>query len=206
MKRVKKEKVKKEKAKNDKVKRVRQLDYKTWILAGLALVGFIIVVMMILKFNQNEDIDSSYFHDTDDKIVLTMNRDNSELDNSDFEPMITHVVYYHDGNKITNVRAFYEYGSEATAREALEHLELGDFADNKKLNGRFVIFQVKKSQYEDLTVEDLKRDVELLKEIDALVLDYNENTLEEYGEWYVDENDDETVEGGEASEDVEGAE
>lgn len=148
-------------------------DYKTTIWVGLAVVALLLVIMAILKFNQNEKIDSSYFHDADGKIVLTMDEDVAELDNSEWEPPITHIVYYHDGDKITSVRAFYEYKTEADAEEANKHLELGDFADGKKMSGRFIVFDVKKSQYDGMTVTELEENRELLKQIDALILDYD---------------------------------
>ena len=157
-----------------KFKKKKPFDYKTTIWVGLALVALIIVIMMILKFNQNETIDSSYFHDADGKIVLSMDKEMSALDDSEWEADVTHVVYYYDGNKIIAARAFYEYATEAEAEEANKHLSLGEFADGKKINGRFIVFDINKSQYEDMTVEDLKESRELLKEIDALILDYDE--------------------------------
>lgn len=152
----------------------KPFDYKTTIWVGLALVALILVVMAILKFNQNEKIDSSYFHDADNKIVITMAKDISALDNSEWESDVTHVVYYYEGNKIVAARAFYEYATEAEADEAYKHLGLGTFADNKRISGKFVVFDIKKSQYEDLSVEDLRQSRERLKQIDALILDYDE--------------------------------
>ena len=154
-------------------KQKKPFDYKTTIWVGLLLVALIIVVMMILKFNQNEKIDSSYFHSDDKKIVLTMDRDNATLDDSDYEPDITHVVYYYEGDKITSVKAFYEYRTDAEAEEANKNLGLGEFADGKKINGRFIVFDLNKSQYENLTVSELQQNIELLKQIDALILDYD---------------------------------
>lgn len=159
----------------EKTKRVKKpFDYKTTIWVGLALVALIIVVMMILRFSQNENIDSNYFHDDNGKIVLTMGREMSALDDSDWESDVTHVVYYYEGNKIVAARAFYEYATEAEAEEAFKHLELGTYSTNKKINGKFVVFDINKSQYENMTVEDLKESRELLKQIDALILDYGE--------------------------------
>ena len=154
--------------------RKKGIDLKTWILVGLAAVAFVIVSVAIIVLNQVEKFDSSYFHDGDGKIVLTMNKYYAELDSSEYESDITHVVYYHDGNKVTNARAFYEYKDEAEAKEAFDNLSLGEFAEGKKLSGRFVVFSVKKQQYEDLTVEELKHNIELLKQIHALILDYDQ--------------------------------
>lgn len=176
----------------------KPFDYKTTIWVGLALVGLIIVVMLILQFNQNEKIDSSYFHDDDKKIVLSMDKEMSALDNSRWESDVTHMVYYHDGNKITSARAFYEYATEAEAEEAYKHLELGAYSTSKKINGRFVVFDVNKSQYENMTVEDLEASRDLLKEINALILDYDENYVKPRAD--IDFEEVEETEGSEDSE------
>lgn len=165
-------KLKKKSAKSKKVN--KPFDYKTTIWVGLALVALMIVVMAILQFNQNEKFDSSYFHDADGKIVLTMNKEMSALDDSEWESDVSHVVYYYEGNKIVGARVFCEYATEAEAEEAYKHLDLGAYATGKKINGKFIVFDVNKSQYENMTVEDLKASRELLKEIDALILDYGE--------------------------------
>lgn len=155
----------------------KPFDYKTTIWVGLTLVALILVVMAILKFNQNERIDSSYFHDTDGKIVLTMTEDNAALDESIWEAPITHVVYYYSGDTLTGARAFYEYTTEAEAEEAFKHLELGDFANNKKISGKFVIFEVKDTRYNTMSVEELRNSIERLKQSNKLVLDYDENYI-----------------------------
>ena len=164
-----------------KSKNKKKFDSKTWIYVGLLIVALVLVIVAIVNFSQNEKFDSGYFHDDDSKIVLTMDRNTAALDDSIYEPNITHIVYYYDGNKITGVRAFYEYSTEEEAKTAYAHLGLGDYADGKKLSGRFIVFNVKSMQYENLTVEDLKKNVELLKGIDALILDYGEGYINRFG-------------------------
>lgn len=177
----------------------KRIDYRTWIWVGFAIIAFLLVVWAIVGLSQNEKIESSYFASDNKKIVLTMNRDMAALDDSEYEPEITHVVYYIDGDKITGVRAFYEYPNEQTAKNANEHLTLGEFATAKALNGRFVIFQVNEDQYKNMTVTELKENIELLKEIDALVLDYDlENGIKsDYIETWSDNS---SNEGSESSE------
>lgn len=158
----------------------KPFDYKTTIWVGLTLVALVLVVMAILKFNQNEKIDSSYFHDADGKVVLTMTKDNAALDESIWEAPITHVVYYHSGDTLTGARAFYEYTTEAEAEEAFKHLELGDFANNKKINGKFVVFEIKDTRYDTMSLEELKNSIERLKQSNKLVLNYDENYINTY--------------------------
>lgn len=152
----------------------QKIDLKSWIMAGCAMIALAIVITMIIILNQNEEIESDYFRSDDTKIVLTMDKETAALDDSEWEPEITHMVYYYDGNKITGAKAFYEYDDAAEAKEAYDNLGVGEFSESKKLNGRFVVFVIKKRQYDGMTVEELKENIELLKQIDALILDYNE--------------------------------
>lgn len=161
-------------------KDLARIDKKTWILMALATVAFIIVVIIIVIMNRPEKIDSSYFHDDNSKIVITMSGDMSALDDSPYESGVVHVVYYYNGDKIINARAFYEYPDEEMAKIAMEKLQVGEYATNKKMSGKFVIFDLNKTQYEDLTVSELKENIELLKAINALILDYDENTVNDY--------------------------
>ena len=160
--------------------RTRGIDHKTWIMVCFAVIALVFVVVAILNFTPRESYDSSYFHDTEDRIVLTMGRDAAALEDSQYEPNITHIVYYYEGDKVTGVKAFYEYATEKEAETAFTNLTLGNFADSKYRSGRFVIFQVKKANYEGLTVEALRADIEQLKSIDALILDYTDGYINKY--------------------------
>lgn len=186
--------------KDKKTRKLPKFDVKTWAFVSVAVVAFMLVVAAIVNFGQTEKIESDYFHDSDGKIVLTMNKEMAALDNSEYEPFITHVVYYYNGNNITEVKAFFEYPDENTARQAYENLGLGDFADSKRLNGRFVEFQVKRAQYDGVSLDELKSDIETMKEIDALILDYNEKTIKKYVVLETNEEETEVEENSENSE------
>lgn len=167
----------------DKIRR----NQKTLIMMGLSFVALVIVIIAILMVSFNKPIDSSFFHDSENKIVLTMDKDSASIEGSAYEPYITHMVYYHDGTNITGLEAYYEYESEEVAKAVYDHLEPNGFDDAKYRRGRFVVFKVNKSKYEGATVEEIRREIELLKQIDALILDYDENTLGKYGKWYMPE-------------------
>lgn len=169
----------------------KRIDFKTWISVGILAIALVFVIALIMNFSQNEKYDSSYFHDSDGKIVFTMDKDMAVLDESIYEPNITHIVYYYSGNNVTNVKAFYEYATEREAEISFEHLGLGTFADSKNLNGRFIVFQVKKSMYENLTVDTLKTDAEKLKSADALILDYEDGYINKFAELTFEEDSEE---------------
>ena len=163
-------------------KNSKKIDLKTWIWVGLFVVALALVIVLIVNFSQNEEYDSSYFHDAEGRIVLTMDQDTAALDDSIYEPNITHIVYYYEGDNIVSVKAFYEYATETEAKTAYEHLGFSDFADSKKLSGRFVVFQVKRAMFDNLTVESLKSDIETMKEINALILDYGDGYINNFAE------------------------
>ena len=165
-----------------KVGKRKRFDTKTWILVGLAVVALVFVIVAIVNFTHRESYDSSYFHDADGKIVLTMGKDAAALEDSVYEPNVTHIVYYYEGDNVTSVKAFYEYKTEKEAKKAFEHLGLSGFADSKNLSGRFVVFQVKRAMYEGMTVEELKAGIEAMKAIEALILDYGDGYIDNFAE------------------------
>lgn len=164
-------------------KRTRKFDAKTWFSVGCATVALVVVIAIIIGFNFREKYTSDYFHDTDGKFVVTMDYRTAALENGPYEPFITHVVYYYNGENITDAKAFYEYANTQDAAEAYEKITVSDYFENKSLNDRFVVLQIKKAQYEDATLADLKESRERLKGIDAVISDYNDKTLGEYGVW-----------------------
>ena len=164
-------------------KRTRKLDYKTWILVGCAIVALVAVIAVIIGFNFREKYTSDFFHDADDKFVVTMDYETAALENGPYEPFITHVVYYYNGENITDAKAFYEYANAKDAAEAFDKISVSDYFESKSLNDRFIVLQIKKAQYQDTTLADLKESRELLKDIDAVILDYDDKTLSRYGTW-----------------------
>lgn len=151
----------------------KKFDFKTWFLVGCSVIALTIVIVAFILLNQTENVDSSFFHDDDTKVVLTMSKKVAALDDSEWEPDITHVVYFHDGQKISSSKAYYEYKNEEQAKEAFDNLSLGEFATGKKRSGRFVIFTVKSDLFAELTLDALLDRREKLKDIHALILDYD---------------------------------
>ncbi|MDO4526617.1 MAG: hypothetical protein Q4B87_00810 [Candidatus Saccharibacteria bacterium] len=164
-------------------KRKRKFDLKTWVLVGCAVVALVAVVAIIVGFNFREKYTSDYFHDADGRFVVTMDYKTAALENGPYEPFITHVVYYYDGEKITDAKAFYEYANNQDATEAYNKMAVGEYFDGISLNDRFVVLSIKKTQYEGVTLADLKASRDQLKGIDAVILDYDDKTLSKYGTW-----------------------
>ncbi len=75
------------------------------------------------------------------------------------------IVYYYDGNKITGYEMYVDYGSEEAAKLAVQGLEDGQNAgdigiDSITQNGSYVIIKYAESEYDGLTVKDVKEQYE----------------------------------------------
>jgi hypothetical protein len=95
------------------------------------------------------------------KLVLSMDRDIASFEDGEYEPDITHVVYYYTGNTINNVRIFFAYDTKAEAKTAYNNISMEDknWALKKKLHGKYVVFELDSSQYNQLTTEMVKEGI-----------------------------------------------
>ncbi len=82
------------------------------------------------------------------------------------------MVYYYEGNEITGYEMYVDYGSEEAAGYAVQGLEESNEAGDESLgiesitqDGTYVIIKYDKSQYEGLTVKDVKEQYEDFKNL-----------------------------------------
>jgi len=156
---------KKKKEKEDKKKK-----NLTLIIAAVVAIVILVVVTVILanfKSDIPEEINDDYFVSDGNKIVLSLDDEMASFINGEFEPSITHIVYYCNGNKIYNKKYFFVYSDEGEANVAYE--EIGDnykeWASSKELNGKYIIFQDNSESYERLSTERVKDDIERMKAV-----------------------------------------
>lgn len=139
----------------------RKFDFKSLVLGLLAFVALVVVIVaIVLLNNQPEEIPD--FKTNDTQIVMTMNAEMASYEDSEYEPEITHIVYFHDGEKVTNVKAYYEYGTDAEAKEALPELSM-DYFSGKRVAGRYVVLQVERDKFAGLTVAEIEKQYSLMK-------------------------------------------
>ena len=156
------------KTKNQKNKRNRKTRQALlWVFGALAIL--IVVAVLIVVLNWQEPISDDYFVSDDTKIVLSMDDEMASFETGDYEPGITRIVYYHDGEKITNVKIFYEYENEDLAREAYNNISVDYFATSKRLNGKYIVMQAKTETFDGLTVEEMEDQVESMRAAGALL-------------------------------------
>ncbi|MBR5046265.1 hypothetical protein IKX73_01390 [Candidatus Saccharibacteria bacterium] len=148
---------------NDKKKK---LDLKSKIILGLIGIAIVAaVVVLVVMLNRKESYDDDYFVSDDAKLVVAIDKELAAYDDSDYEPDVTYILYYYTGDDVTGMKVFFRYDTEEEAKEADENITMdGKFwATDKYLNGRYVIFNVDKEQYEGLVVSDIRKLIDDMK-------------------------------------------
>ena len=138
------------------------------IAAAVAVVLAIVIAVVIgLNLCASEKYDDSYFVSDDKKLVLSFDDEMAGFVDGEFEPSITHLVYYYSGDKINNVKIFFAYDDEEEAKVAYDEIgeDYKEWASSKELNGKYVVFQTDDELYENLSVETLRSDIESIKAV-----------------------------------------
>ncbi len=142
--------------------RTRKIDKKTIIGMVGALLAMAVVAVVIILANYQEPIPEDYFVADNTKLVLTLPPALSSFEaNEDYQPEMTYVVYFYEGNKVTGAKVYFEYADEAAAREADKNISLGDknWAIGRRRNGRYIVFSVKPEQYKNLTTDKVNENI-----------------------------------------------
>jgi len=84
-----------------------------------------------------------------------------------FELSNTKYVFYYSGDTITAYHTYVDYNDAATAKTAYQLLKLEDYPEVNKyyVKGKYIVFEWNKSQYEDMTVSELKTAYSYMKEL-----------------------------------------
>lgn len=124
------------------------------IIGIVAIIAVIFAVVFAVKRNTLND---DFFVSDSTKLVLTL-ENNYQEEGATIVPTKSHLVYYYSGDKITGVKYYYEFPSNEKATEAFNELNTNDdFDDNNyALSGKYIIFTFPTSQYENLTVEEIR--------------------------------------------------
>ena len=104
---------------------------------------------------ENEDLDNLELYSDDTKIVFNFND-------------IYQIVYYYSGNEITGLEWYYNYEDRTTASYAIASIKAGlndTDVESVTQNGKYVVVKFKESEYEGLTLEQVKTTFAYLEEI-----------------------------------------
>lgn len=129
----------------------------------LALVVVAIVVVAIVMMNKSK-LNDSYFVSDGSKYVFTMET-TGERDET--MPVKTHVVYTYTDDTITGMKTYAEYANAGEAKKAYDlyvssegtPVEMSRYS----LDGKYVILDADKSEYEDLKASDVKQQIEFME-------------------------------------------
>lgn len=135
-------------------KRVRLINGKT-IFSVVIVALLIVVTVVLINMNGKVTYNDDYFKSDDSKIVSTFVSDVEEFSANQIVPVKSYMVYYYSGNKINNVKVFYKFENFEQTEEANKYLDVGslEWADAKEVNGEYLIVQMNKSEYDELTTE-----------------------------------------------------
>lgn len=145
----------------------------------------------IIQDTQNlndSNIDDSYFVSDDTKYVLTIDGDFFDGEEGDAPSAVKmYVVFGYSGDTITSAILYQEYDSEAVAQIAYNYYKTQDMYDeveNVYVDGRYLVAEMPREYYEDMSVDEIKEQIELMEALDAEDMEDYESLFESYGELY----------------------
>ena len=134
------------------------------IVCVVALI--VVAVVVVLLATRNKGIDDSFFVSDNTKYVATLGGDMLGVSDDEGDaPLKAHVVYFYSGDNVTDMKSYYEFADEDTARKFYEIVksEDGESADSYELNGKYVILTADASAYEGMTAADAKEQIEFME-------------------------------------------
>lgn len=151
----------------------------TGIIAAVAAVALIAVIVVVVIMS-NKKLDESYFVSDDTKYVLALDAYSGmvSLDTNEYEPEKVYMIYFYSGDEVTDLKVYYEYEDDATAKEAADYFnELNNEEEETQVeaveaNGNYVVITMAKELYEDMTADDAKEQVEFMEMIQNM--DFND--------------------------------
>lgn len=138
------------------------------VCAALAVV--VVIIVAIVLATRGTRLDDSFFVTDGTKYVATMEGDEMSFGDDDVSPVKTHVVYFYSDGKVTDMKSYYEFADEASAKKMYdaykeyEDEEIGSY----ELNGKYVVLTASASQYEGMTADDAKQQVEFMKMLEEM--------------------------------------
>ena len=141
----------------------------------ICILGVALCLFLITGCSNNND--KTYSNDTEENVsegqkVTSNNSNEDEIElYSDstkivFESGQGKIVYYYSGETITKYEAYIDYGDATTAKFALSQLDDDEENVKKKYTkGKYLVIEYAESEYENLTVSDVKLMYSYLKEL-----------------------------------------
>lgn len=190
-------------------KKARKNNRNIIIGAIIGIVALIVVVtLIIIMVARGNRLDESFFVSDGSKYVATLDgNDYGFSDEEDIVPVKVYVVYFVSGDKVTDMKSYYEFADEVSAKKAFDIAKQGDSEelDSYELNGKYIVLTAEPIQYEGMTAEDAKAQIEFIEISNGMSSgsDIEVVTDDEFEEEELDEEG-EVIDDGEVTEVTEG--
>ena len=144
-----------------------------------AVVVVVVIIVAIVLAGSGNKLNDQFFVSDNTKYVLTMDAEDMGMDGEEYSPSKVHIVYFYSGDEVTDLKSYYEYADEASAKSAFEAFkELGDDESNYTVEGKYIILTADKEEYEDLTASDVKQQIEFMNSLEDMDLEDTDDTEE----------------------------
>ena len=153
------------------------------ICIGVILVVAIIVAIVI-ALNNNGISSTNYFESNDTQLVMTLDANELITSGEEFAPLRARIVYKYSGDKITDVTSYYEFENSNSAKAGLDYLIAQNEGNYKDIyiDGNYVVIVSNESDYSDLTIKDVKDQIEFMEMLkNADTTEQGESTTEDSG-------------------------
>ena len=153
------------------------------IIAGACIAAVVIIAIIlavVFAVRGGGEVNDSYFVSDGSKYVITIESD--DIDSDETSPLKTHLVYAYSGDKITGLKAYYEYADAAAAKKAYDILSAAGTNDSYKsisVSGKYVILEANEAEYEGITASQVKEQVELMKSLENATDEESDSVEEE---------------------------
>lgn len=165
------------------------------ICSAIAIVAIIAVVVVLLLTKGGgfggQALNDNFFVSDNSKYVLTMSADEIDVEDQTYKPVKTHLVYFYSGDEITGLKYYYEYDSADTANKAYNEIagELKTIYKDVTVDGKYLIMTSNETDYEGLTADDVKQQLEFMEMIKNMDFDESDNSDDGLVEETVEEDE-----------------
>ena len=149
-----------------------------------AVAAVVVIVVAVVLLNKGSTIDDSYFVSDGTKYVLTVDLSDSTTDTEDedenYAPEKMHSVYTYEGDTVTGLKTYYEYSDAASAKAAYDAMlaEISDGNESElgsiEVTGKYLVIIADAEDYADMTVSDVKEQIEFMEMLQNMNLDDND--------------------------------
>ena len=153
------------------------------VCCAVVVVVVVVIAAVALATSGGNKLNDNYFVSDDTKYVLTIESDESALNEDDeaavYMPIRTHLVYTYEGDTVTGLKSYSEYADAAAAQKAYDYMvEIGEDLNDAVVEGKYIVMTAPAEQYEGLTASDVKQQIEFMEALQNMNFDELEEAEE----------------------------